>query len=146
MGTCQREDARMIEYPTLKNIFTVRCNKCGSAEVTVSITEGGERKDIPLLVMNCNDCSNTYADHISSPSKKDGTKERLKELEKTLGVCPFCKLPVHFIERSNPHSDSNYTGYDIGCGTVGCYLEDGADYWFNERSINELVDMWNRRF
>lgn len=61
--------------------------------------------------------------------------------EHSLKPCPFCgKIPV-FIERVTDRANRPY--FDIACGTGGCYLEDGADWWL--KSAQEAKDLWEKR-
>ena len=58
-------------------------------------------------------------------------------MSKELKLCPFCgKEPKLFIRGNDEFS------YDVGCGTSGCYLEAGADWWIGR---NDAVEMWNKK-
>ena len=53
--------------------------------------------------------------------------------------CPFCgKVPI--LQPS--YEILAITSWDVWCGTAGCYLEYGAD-WYNTRE--DAIEMWNTR-
>lgn len=59
--------------------------------------------------------------------------------------CPFCGAEVAFINRDyweNITPKPSDARWDIGCGTAGCFLERGAD-WFCTQA--EIIAMWNNR-
>ena len=57
-----------------------------------------------------------------------------------LSPCPFCGEKAKYIERSTHKRDRNR--FDIGCDTIGCYLEGGAEWWLTK---SEITEKWNRR-
>ena len=64
-----------------------------------------------------------------------------------LKPCPFCGGQAHFRNKANDDiavpgvAPSDMCG-DVECGTAGCLLEHGAD-WYDMPS--EAIDKWNRR-
>jgi hypothetical protein len=60
--------------------------------------------------------------------------------------CPFCGAAPKFVTRSCDdliEGGAGPTGYgDFRCGTDGCLLEEGAD-WYVEH--DEAAAMWNKR-
>jgi hypothetical protein len=60
-------------------------------------------------------------------------------------LCPFCGRSADFINRDywdNITPKPSDSRWDIGCGTAGCILERGAD-WFCTQ--DEILVMWNKR-
>lgn len=57
-----------------------------------------------------------------------------------LKPCPFCGAVGKLLVRGDEHPP----GYDVVCLTEGCYLEDGADRYFD--SPEEAVENWNTRW
>lgn len=57
--------------------------------------------------------------------------------------CPFCGCVPELIKPPF-HGDEINTQvfWDIACGTIGCYLENGADWLCGQA---EIVAMWNKR-
>lgn len=58
-----------------------------------------------------------------------------------LQPCPFCGREPRLIERNSGQlmGDSKY---DVGCYKEGCYLEFGADWWFEKE---DAIQKWNNR-
>lgn len=54
--------------------------------------------------------------------------------------CPFCGSKAELMIRTG-QSDKEY--YDVKCTKKGCYLEEGADWYFDTKQ--EVVDLWNKR-
>jgi hypothetical protein len=69
----------------------------------------------------------------NEPKAKEDTVEPLVRLL----PCPFCGGEARFVTREQCVADR-----DVRCGTPGCFLEYGADWWIDPRSVAE---MWNRR-
>ena len=53
--------------------------------------------------------------------------------------CPFCKEKSEIID----NIENGFDGFDVGCGTDGCYLETGANWNFSTRQ--EAIEKWNKR-
>lgn len=62
----------------------------------------------------------------------------------TLLPCPFCYATPHFIEQPYDYGFTKYQDekWDVACGTSGCYLENGADWFLTQETAAIL---WNRR-
>ena len=56
--------------------------------------------------------------------------------------CPFCLGSTHVFLRSGL-GDSEAFGFDVCCETDGCYLSEGADWYFDTEQ--EAIDKWNTR-
>ena len=54
--------------------------------------------------------------------------------------CPFCGA-IPKLARSSD-SDEISEGWDVWCGTTGCYLECGADWY---ETLEGVLTMWNKR-
>jgi len=55
--------------------------------------------------------------------------------------CPFCGENPKYVRRGTdcPGMEEDF---DVACGTKGCYLGDGADYWVSKEDITKI---WNTR-
>jgi hypothetical protein len=78
-------------------------------------------KEIPIICETCLEC---------------GEGEALRS--NGLLPCPFCGTGVAYIKKHDSYGDH----WDIGCGGIGCYLENGADWWEDRDMITKK---WNRR-
>lgn len=62
-----------------------------------------------------------------------------------LKTCPFCGATPALLNRvaykyTTPQPDER--AWDVACGTQGCYLQHGADWYETESAAAEL---WNKR-
>lgn len=66
------------------------------------------------------------------------------ETNSKLKPCPFCgNKPEIFNKTSLEFTDEEPDNiWDIRCGTIGCYLENGADRY---EFANDVTKMWNER-
>lgn len=121
------------------NSFPAVFRNIGMATKACEAFEGEQGFEWIVLQKNDNDGGEwfkpcKYIDYIEDEYIKKEGWFNYEDL--TLKPCPFCGGKADFFERSDGY-------FDIGCDTVGCYLEEGAD-WHNDDK-KDLADLWNIR-